>query len=78
MASEAQSVIFAWSYWSTARAQKRLHKHGFVWDSKVDIKPNFIRFCQFDPSKYKKYRIKKIKPTVELVISPSMTSLLIL
>jgi len=32
------------------------------------IKPNFIRFCQFDQSKYKKYRIKKIKPTVELVI----------
>jgi len=61
-------MIFARHYWSTARASKWLHKHGFDWDSKVDIKPNFIRFCQFDPLRYKKYRIKKIKPTVELVI----------
>jgi len=38
------------------------------WDSKVDIKPNFIMFCQFDLLRYQKYRIKKIKPTVELVI----------
>jgi len=68
MVSEAQSVIFARCYWLITRARKWLHKHGFVWDSKVDIKPNFIRFCQFDPSRYKKYRIKKIKPTVELVI----------
>jgi len=36
--------------------------------TKVDIKPNFIGFHQFDPLRYKKYRIKKIKPTVELVI----------
>jgi len=68
MVSKVQSVIFARQYWSTARAHKWLQKHGFVWDSKVDIKPNFIRFLQFDPSRYKKYRIKKIKPTVELVI----------
>jgi len=61
-------LIFARHYWSTARAFKRLFKDGFVWDSKVDIKPNFIRFQQFDPSRYKKFRIKKIKPTVELVI----------
>jgi len=68
MVSEVQSVIFAWHYWSTTRARKWLLKHGFVWDSNVDIKPNFIRFRQFEPSRYKKYRIKKIKPTVELVI----------
>jgi len=68
MVSKVQSVIFARCYWSTTRARKWLRKHGFAWDSKVDIKPNFIRFCQFDPSRYKKYRIKKIKPTVELVI----------
>jgi len=68
MVSEVQSVIFAQHYWSTTRAQKWLHKHGFVWDSKVDIKPNFIRFHQFDLFRYKKYIIKKIKPTVELVI----------
>jgi len=52
-------------YWSITRAHQWLHKHGFVWDSKVDVKPNFIRFHQFDPSKY---RIKKIKPAVELVV----------
>jgi len=63
MVSEVQSVIFAQRYWSTARAQKWLCEHGFVWDSKVDIKPN-----QFDPLRYKKYGIKKIKPRVELVI----------
>jgi len=68
MVSKVQSVIFALHYWSTARDQKWLHKHGFVWDFKVDIKPNFIRLGQFDPLRYKKYRIKKIKPTVELVI----------
>jgi len=68
MVSEVQSVIFARQYWSTTRARKWLRKHKFVWNSKVDIKPNFIRFRQFDPSRYKKYRIKKIKPTVELVI----------
>jgi len=68
MVSKVQSVIFARKYWSTTRAQKWLRKHNFVWNSKVDIKPNFIRFRQFDPSRYKKYRIKKIKPTVELVI----------
>jgi len=68
MVSKVQSMIFAQPYWSTTRACKWLCKHGFVWDSKVDIKPNFIRFHQFDPSRYKKYRIKKIKPTVELVI----------
>jgi len=62
-------AVYPQRYWSaTTRAQKWLCKHGFVWDSKVDIKPNFIRFCQFDPSRYKKYRIKKIKPMVELVI----------
>jgi len=61
-------VIFARGYWSTARVCKWLQKHGFVWDSKVDIKPNFRRFHQFDLLRYKKYRIKKIKPTVELVI----------
>jgi len=68
MVCKVPSVIFAWQYWSTTRAQKWLHKHHFIWNSKVDIKPNFIRFHQFDPSHYKKYRIKKIKPTVELVI----------
>jgi len=62
------SVIFALQYWSMTRARKWLHKHHFVWNSKVDIKPNFIRFHQFDPLRYKKYRIKKIRPTVELVI----------
>jgi len=61
-------VILAQHYWFTNRAQKWLRKHGFVWDSKVDIKPNFIRFHQFDPLRYKKYRIKKIKPRDELVI----------
>jgi len=65
MVSKFQSVIFARCYWSTAKSHKWLQKHGFVWDSKVDIKPNFIRFHQL---RYKKYRIKKIKPTVELVI----------
>jgi len=68
MVSEVQSVIFAQCYWSTTRAHKWLGKHGFVWDSKVDIKPNLIRFRQFASLRYKKYRIKKIKPTVELVI----------
>jgi len=68
MVSKVQSVIFARRYWSIPRARRWLHKHGFVWNSKVDVKTNFIRFRQFDPSKYKKYRIKKIKPTVELVI----------
>jgi len=37
MVCEVQSVIFAWQYWSTTRAQKWLHKHWFVWNSKVDI-----------------------------------------
>jgi len=64
MVSEVQIVIFAWGYWSTTRACKWLCKHSFVWDFKVNIKPNFIRFLQFDLSRYKKYRIKKIKPTV--------------
>jgi len=68
MVCEVQSVIFARQYWSTTTAQKWLCKHWFIWNSKVDIKPHFIRFRQFDPSRYKKYRIKKIKPTVELVI----------
>jgi len=54
MVSEVQNMIFARHYWSTARARKWLLKHGFVWDSKVDIKPNFIMFHQFDPSRYKK------------------------
>jgi len=53
-------------------------KSGYInmdlsWDSKVDIKPNFIRFHQFDPSRYKKYRIKKIKLTVEMVIGFAST-----
>jgi len=68
MVCKVQSVIFACQYWSTTRAQKWLRKHLFIWNSKVDIKPNFIKFRQFDPFRYKKYRIKKIKPTVELVI----------
>jgi len=68
MVSKVQSVIFARQYWSITRASQVAKKHGFFWDSKVDIKPNFIRFHQFDPLRYKKYRIKKIKPTVELVI----------
>jgi len=68
MVSKVQSVIFAQPCWSIARAQKWLCKHGSVWNSKVDIKPNFVRFHQFDLLRYEKYRIKKIKPTVELVI----------
>jgi len=62
-------------YWPIPRASHWLYKHGLVWNSKVDVKTNFIRFCQFHPSNYKKYRIKKIKPTVELVIVSATLSL---
>jgi len=66
--SAVQSVIFKKRYWSVTKVRAWLKKHGFVWDSKVDEKLNFIRFRQFDPSKYKKYQIKKITKTIELVI----------
>jgi len=44
MVSKVQTLIFARCYWSITRACQCLQKHGFIWDSKVDVKPNFIRF----------------------------------
>jgi len=68
MTSGVQSVLFKKRYWSVTRARAWLKKHNFVWNSKVDEKRTVIRFWQFDPSQYKKYRIKKITKTIELVI----------
>ena len=68
MTSEVQSVIFKSHYWSVIRARAWLKKQGFKHDSKVDIKAHTLRFRQTSPSKYKRYKIKKVKPTVQLVI----------
>jgi len=68
MMSGVQSVLFKKHYWSVARARAWLKKHDFIWNSMVDEKPTMIRFWQFNQSWYKKYRIKKITKTIELVI----------
>ena len=68
MTSEVQSVIFKSSYWTVLWARAWLKKHGFKHDNKVDIKAHTLRFRQTSPSKYKRYTIKKIKPSVQLVI----------
>lgn len=68
MGSEVQSVIFKKRYWTITRARQWLKRHGFRHDYKVDIKPNFYRFRQTPPSRYRRYIIKHAKPSVELVI----------
>ena len=68
MTSDVQSVVFKSQYWTVTRAWTWLKKHGFKHNGKVDIKAHTLRFRQTNPRNYKRYTIKKVKPTVQLVI----------
>jgi len=60
-----KSVLMKRQYWSLARAKKWLKDHNFT---KVDVTPRYLRLRQFLPKRYKMYRIKKITPTISLVL----------
>lgn len=62
-----QSVIFPKSKWTISESRAWLRSHKYM-GLDVDIKPNFLRFRQVDPSKYKKYRTTKLPDGIELVV----------
>jgi len=67
MTNNVQSVLMKRQYWSLARAKKWLKDHNFKF-TKVDVTPHYLWLRQFLPKRYKTYRIKKITPTISLVL----------
>jgi len=67
MTDNVQSVLMRHQYWSLAHAKKWLKDHNFKF-TKVDVMSRYLRLRQFLPKRYKTYRIKKITPTISLVL----------
>ena len=69
--SDVQSVIFNKSQWRPRTAETWLKKHGYktsFYGKKVDITPNYYRYRQIAPHKFKTYRNKDLGNGVMLVI----------
>jgi len=67
MTNNVQSVLMKRQYWSLAHAKEWLKDHNFKF-TKVDVTQQYLRLRQFSPKRYKMYRIKKITPTISLVL----------
>ena len=61
-----QSVLFDRNIWTLKKAKDWLKLRGMF--QFVDVKPNFWRFRQEDPSKFKTLKIKKIGNGIEFVL----------
>ena len=61
-----QSVLFDRNIWTLKKAKDWLKWRGMF--QFVDVKPNFWRFRQEDPSKFKTLKIKKIGNGIEFVL----------
>ena len=71
MPSEVQSVLFDKSKFNQKTAETWLKKNDFkktFHGKKVDITKNKLRYRQQAPSKFNKYRIKKLNQGVEFVM----------
>ena len=65
-----QSVVFPKKYFTLRESKLWLKKHGHTTSYRgkgVHITPTQYRFRQLPPSKFKKYRSKKLKDNVILV-----------
>jgi hypothetical protein len=63
-----QSVLFARSTFSVAKARAWLKMHGYKYGGKVDTTYRYHRFRQLPPSAYKKYRMQKAGEGIRLVL----------
>ena len=62
--SQIQSVIFEKKHWTIPKAEKYLKDNGYkttFYGKKVDITPNFYRYRQLAPSRFKNYITKKLR-----------------
>jgi hypothetical protein len=65
--SQVQSIIFTKPQWNQTKAKTWLRKHKFA-KLDADIKPHTLRYRQIPPSKFKRFRIIEVEPTVHFVI----------
>ena len=63
-----QSVRFRRQYWTPARASKWLKKHKFSNVVHHDTTAHDLRYKQFNNLKTKRYRIKRISPTIQFIL----------
>ena len=68
MPSQIQALNFIKSYWTPKEAKKWLFKHNFEPIKHVDITPHLYRYRLVPPSTFRKFRIKKLTPSIEAVI----------
>lgn len=63
-----QSVLFDRRLFNESQAREWLTKHGYC-QYKIDIKPEHLRFRQYDPDdKREYYRTQRLPNGVELII----------
>jgi len=67
--SQIQSIIFKNRYWTTDRAKKWLQQHGFD-GLDVDIKTDYLRFRQRDPSIFdtKSFRTIDLTKSIKAIV----------
>ena len=65
--SNIQSVLFDRKYFTHYTAVQWLSRHGYK-HYKIDKTPHYLRYRQFNPSPYKRYRIISFSPIIKAVI----------
>ena len=65
--SKIQSLLFNKKYFNIRSAVEWLIYHGYK-HYKVDVTRNYIRFRQFDPSPYKRYRLIELNNSIKAVV----------
>ena len=63
-----QSITFKKKFWNVTRARKWLKDHDYLSTGKVDRTITLLRFRQQSPSKFKRFRTKKITKTISFVL----------
>lgn len=66
--SETQSVLFDRAYYSVTSARRWLKRHGYDHQGKVHRTLKCLRFRQKPPGEFKRFRTKRLTPSIELVI----------
>ena len=65
--SKIQSILFNRKYFTHYKAIQWLSQNGFKY-FKVDKTDHYLRYRQFDPKSYKKYRIISFTPIIKAVL----------
>lgn len=65
---EVQAVLFVKSRYNEASSKSWLKHHNFVPIKKADITTNFIRWRIREPQRGATYAVKKITPSINLVL----------